>query len=64
MCTRVLYLGDNGRVVTGRSMDWKYEIGTNLWVMPRGVRRSGLAGPNSVEWTAEYGSVIASGYVV
>ncbi|MFN8100627.1 MAG: linear amide C-N hydrolase [Mycobacterium sp.] len=64
MCTRVLYLGDNGRVVTGRSMDWKYEIGTNLWVMPRGVRRSGLAGPNSVEWTAEYGSVIASGYDV
>jgi enoyl-[acyl-carrier protein] reductase II len=44
MCTRVVYLGNNDRVVTGRSMDWKFEIGTNLWVMPRGVERSGAAG--------------------
>ncbi len=64
MCTRVVFLGDNGRVVTGRSMDWKYEIGTNLWVMPRGVARTGLAGPSSVAWTSKYGSVIASGYDV
>ncbi len=62
MCTRVVYLGDNDRVITGRSMDWKFEIGTNLWVMPRGVQRSGAAGPNSVQWTSKYGSVIASGY--
>ncbi len=62
MCTRVVYLGDDDRIVTGRSMDWKFEIGTNLWVMPRGVHRTGLAGPNSVEWTSKYGSVIASGY--
>ncbi len=45
-------------------MDWKYEIGTNLWVMPRGVARTGLAGPSSVAWTSKYGSVIASGYDV
>lgn len=62
MCTRVVYLGDNGRVVTGRSMDWKFEIGTNLWVLPRGVKRNGLAGPGSLEWTSTYGSIIASGY--
>ncbi len=43
-------------------MDWKVEIGTNLWAFPRGVRRAGQAGPDSVEWTSTYGSVVASGY--
>lgn len=62
MCTRVVYFGDNDRVITGRSMDWKFEIGTNLWALPRGVARTGLAGPQSATWTSRYGSVIASGY--
>lgn len=43
-------------------MDWKFEIGTNLWVLPRGVSRSGQAGPGSAAWTSKYGSVVASGY--
>ncbi|MGV0851383.1 linear amide C-N hydrolase [Mycolicibacterium phlei] len=62
MCTRVVYLGPNDRIVTGRSMDWKTEIGTNLWVLPRGVHRTGQGGANSAEWTAKYGSVVVSGY--
>jgi len=61
-CTRVVYLGANGEVITARSMDWKEDIGTNLWVFPRGMARNGQAGPNSVKWTSRYGSVIASGY--
>lgn len=63
-CTRFVYLGSGDQVITGRSMDWKTDVGTNLWVFPRGMKRSGEAGPNSVEWTAKYGSVIASGYDV
>ncbi len=43
-------------------MDWKSEIGTNLWAFPKGVKRSGEAGPDSAVWTSTYGSVIASGY--
>jgi len=43
-------------------MDWKSEIGTNLWALPRGVQRTGLGGPNSAEWTSKYGSVVATGY--
>jgi len=43
-------------------MDWKVDIGTNLWIFPRGIHRSGEAGPNSLQWTSKYGSVIASGY--
>lgn len=62
VCTRVVYLGTNDRVVTGRSMDWKVEIGTNLWVLPRGTHRTGQAGPDSLEWTSKYGSVVATGY--
>ncbi|OAN36398.1 linear amide C-N hydrolase [Mycolicibacterium iranicum] len=62
MCTRVVYLGTGERIVTGRSMDWEVEIGTNLWVLPRGVARTGSAGPGSLKWTSKYGSVVASGY--
>ncbi|MDG5758797.1 linear amide C-N hydrolase [Natronococcus sp. A-GB1] len=62
MCTRLVYLGPEDIVITGRSMDWHGEIGTNLWVFPRGLERTGEVGPNSVEWTAEYGSITASAY--
>ncbi|NYT65096.1 linear amide C-N hydrolase [Alcaligenaceae bacterium] len=61
-CTRFIYHGANDAIITARSMDWKSDVGTNLWVFPRGMKRSGEAGPNSVEWTSKYGSVIASGY--
>ena len=62
MCTRLVYLGPNGNVITGRSMDWKVDPATNLWSLPRGVKRDGRAGDNSVQWTAKYGSVVATGY--
>lgn len=62
MCTRLVYLGPNGNIITGRSMDWKLDLATNLWALPRGMQRTGQAGPNSVEWTAKYGSVVATGY--
>lgn len=61
-CTRAVYLGPNGIVITARSMDWRSDVATNLWIFPRGMERSGEAGPNSVRWTSRYGSVIASGY--
>jgi penicillin V acylase-like amidase (Ntn superfamily) len=61
-CTRFVYHGAGDQVITARSMDWKVDVGTNLWVFPRGMARSGEAGPNSIQWTSRYGSVIASGY--
>jgi penicillin V acylase-like amidase (Ntn superfamily) len=63
-CTRLVYLGTNGDVITARSMDWKSEMPTNLWILPRGIERTGQAGPNSIKWTSKYGSVIASAYDV
>ncbi|MFJ6328526.1 MULTISPECIES: linear amide C-N hydrolase [unclassified Rhizobium] len=61
-CTRFVYHGAGDEVITARSMDWKTDVGTNLWLFPRGMKRAGAAGPNSIEWTSKYGSVIASGY--
>jgi len=61
-CTRVVFLGHDQDVITARSMDWKVDIATNLWIFPRGMTRNGEAGPRSIEWTSKYGSVIASAY--
>ncbi|VHN99486.1 linear amide C-N hydrolase [Candidatus Rhabdochlamydia sp. T3358] len=63
-CTRVLYQGTQNIVITGRSMDWMEDMHSNLWVFPRGIERNGEAGPNSITWSAKYGSVIVSGYEV
>lgn len=61
-CTRALYVGDDGLVVTGRTMDWFEELQTDLWVFPRGMDRDGGVGPKSVTWTSKYGSLSASIY--
>ena len=61
-CTRVLYAGDDGLIIAGRSMDWNYDTRTNLWVFPRGMQRDGAAGANSAKWTSKYGSLIASAF--
>lgn len=61
-CTRVVYLGPEDRIVTGRSMDWKLPMVSNLWAFPRSMARDGAAGPRSVQWTATHGSLIVSGY--
>lgn len=63
-CTRFVYQGAADQVITARSMDWKTDVGSNIWVFPRGMERSGEAGPNSIQWTSKYGSVITSGYDV
>ncbi len=61
-CTRVMYKGPNNTILTGRSMDFSMEIPANLWVFPRGMQRNGEVGPNSIEWTSKYGSVVASSW--
>lgn len=61
-CTRVVYKGPNDTVLTGRTMDFSLPIPANLWVFPRGMERSGEVGPNSIEWTSKYGSVVASSW--
>lgn len=61
-CTRAVYFGKEGQTVTGRTMDWVEDMHTNLWVFPRGMKRDGGLGKGSLQWTAKYGSVVASVY--
>jgi choloylglycine hydrolase len=61
-CTRVLFVADDGTVITGRNMDWKEDMGSNLWVLPAGMDRDGAAGPHSLQWKSRYGSVVVTGY--
>jgi penicillin V acylase-like amidase (Ntn superfamily) len=63
-CTRTLFVGAGNTVITGRNMDWKEDMASNLWVFPAGMNRDGVAGPRSLRWTSKYGSVIVSGYEV
>lgn len=63
-CTKVTYTGPNKTILTARSMDWKTDIGTNIWVFPRGIDRNGATGPNTIKWKSKYGSVIATAYDV
>ena len=62
MCTRTLYVGDENIVITGRNMDWKQDMASNLWTFPAGMERDGAAGPQSIAWTSKHGSVVVSGY--
>lgn len=61
-CSRILYAGDDGLRIVGRSLDWKTPIPTNLYVYPRGMHKVGNTVPNSIEWTSKYGAVYAVGY--
>jgi choloylglycine hydrolase len=43
-------------------MDWSEDMSSDIWVLPRGIQRTGEAGPNSPHWEAKYGSVVTSVY--
>ncbi len=61
-CTRMVYIGPEQTVLTGRTMDFSIDIPANLWIFPRGMERSGQVGNNSLVWKARYGSVVASSW--
>src|SRR5690554_6828300 len=61
-CTRAVYKGSNGMVMTGRTMDFTLEIPANHWIFPRGMERNGEVGKNSIEWTSKYGSLAVSAW--
>ena len=63
-CTRVVYSGPAATVLTARSMDWKEDPQSNLWIFPRGMERDGAVGEDPVRWRSKYGSVVASAYEI
>ena len=67
MCTRVVYSGKNGMVVTGRSMDWKTEMTTAIFGLVSQMaygKKNGETGANSLQWTSKYGSVVTSAFEI
>jgi penicillin V acylase-like amidase (Ntn superfamily) len=61
-CTRALYVAKDGTVIVGRSMDWGEDMASNMWVLPRGMKRDGRGGKNTISWESKYGSLIVSAY--
>lgn len=61
-CTRIVYQGPDNTIITGRTMDWKENPESNLWIFPRGMERSGEVGSDPMRWISRYGSVITSAY--
>jgi len=61
-CTRVVYKGPNNTVITARSMDFTLDIPANLWMFPRGIKRTGETGENTISWVSQYGSVSTSSW--
>lgn len=61
-CTRAVYLGPDNMVVTGRTMDWKEDPQSNLYLFPRGMKKRGADTENTITWTSKYGSVVTAGY--
>ena len=54
-CSRVLW-NDSGRnVLVGRNMDWFEDMKSNIWVLPRGMKRDGMGGANTVTWVRPTG---------
>jgi choloylglycine hydrolase len=63
-CSRAIYDGPNGTLITTRSNDWVGSQGTHLWVYPRGLERDGGGGAGGMTWTSKYGSVTVAGWDV
>ncbi|MEW4489514.1 linear amide C-N hydrolase [Thalassoglobus sp. JC818] len=63
-CSRVLWNDNGWSVVVGRNMDWFEDIRSNIWLLPRGMERSGLSEVNPLKWTSKYGSVVVTTYDV
>lgn len=60
-CSRVTWLGPDGMVVTGRSMDWPYSFHSHLYAVPAGSTQDGAGGENSLTWTRKYGAIEVAG---
>jgi penicillin V acylase-like amidase (Ntn superfamily) len=60
-CSRITWLGPDGQVITGRSMDWPYPFNARFYIFPRGTKNDGAGGTNSLTWASKYGTVVVAG---
>jgi len=60
-CSRITWIGPDGLVITGRSMDWPYSFNSHFYIYPRGTVYNGAGGENSHTWTGNYGVLAVAG---
>jgi penicillin V acylase-like amidase (Ntn superfamily) len=51
-CSVVLWNTNSTAVVVARTYDWTTNYNESLWVLPRGMPRSGMAGDNPANWAS------------
>jgi choloylglycine hydrolase len=61
-CSLALWADSGRSVVVGRNVDWIEQPKTDLWAMPRGVKRTGTVKGKAVEWTSTYSSIVGVAY--
>ena len=61
-CSRVLWSNSGRNVLVGRNMDWMEDLRSNIWALPRGMSRDGLAKTNPLKWKSKYGSIAITAY--
>lgn len=64
MCSRVFWPDNPIAAVAARTMDWAISDEPEIWVLPRGMSRTGGDDPHAIEWISQYGSVTVSGFGV
>lgn len=57
-CSRITFVGQNGEVLTGRTMDWSTDDDVTMRVMARNVVRQSVSPDQPLQWKSKYGSVI------
>jgi len=59
MCSRILWCPTGQPVLVGRNWDWTDVVVTELYTMPKGVKRQGMTPTNPLQWKAKYANVAA-----
>ncbi|UCF43430.1 MAG: linear amide C-N hydrolase [Planctomycetota bacterium] len=57
-CSRALWNDNKQAVVVGRTLDWFMPMPADLYSLPRGIKRDGMTGKNTLTWTAKYGTIV------
>lgn len=61
-CSLAMWADTGRSVVVGRNVDWVEDPKTDLWAMPRGVKRKGTVAGKAAEWTSKYSSIVGVAY--
>jgi choloylglycine hydrolase len=59
-CTRIFWNNNGIAMLSDRTWDLYFDDTPQILTQPRGIKRNGLAGNNSKEWTSIYGSFVVS----